>query len=201
MPKRRFIKKRRFKKRGKMSLNRRVKRIMDKNLEKQYYSFAINNANLLQASPSNTIISNVVQGSAFNQRVGNQLKPFSLKVLYQCELNSTLQPRTAIRFMIIQTLANGQPLTLPTQTYHLLPSLSDSSNKYKMLYDRTHQLSEGVSEMLNRSFSIHGLRKITFDENTTVSRFGQIFVYVITDNGVTNGVSFRASTRLHYTDA
>ncbi len=198
--KRRF-KKRRYKKKGRMSLNRRVKKIMDKNSEKQYYSFGISASNLLQASPSNTVVSNIAQGTGFDNRVGNQLKPFSMKVLYQCELNASVQPRTAIRFMIIQTLANGQPNGLPTNTYHLNPSLSDASNKYKILYDRTHQLSAGVSEMINRTFSLRNLRRITFDENTTVARFGQVFVYVLTDNGVANGVSFRASTRIHYTNA
>jgi len=84
----------------------------------------------------------------------------------------------------------------------IFPALEEANVNYRVLYDRTHELSLGVSQDFFKMVSISGKRfiEVKFDGSTGGTDKGIIQIYFATDNTQANGISVDFKGRSLFTD-
>jgi len=104
--------------------------------------------NLTYATPNFMLLNGLQVGTGPNQRIGRQVAIRSLLIDYSCQIPGSSPSLGSVRVMVyIDRQCNGSiPATLAnsileTDPLHLSPRGLDSRRRYKILYDKLHDLS------------------------------------------------------------
>lgn len=202
MPARRFtkFKKKTFSKRRKMPIVKLIKKVIQSSAEHKYNDQAGVQTSLLEPSPFIQSLANIGEGASNNNRIGNNITPSSIRIRYNVQLLNS-SSAYSVRVYVVQSLSDGTPQDLPNIT-ELWPPLEVSKINYRILYDKTHQMSLGVNENLYRDIRISGKRiiDISFDGTSGGTNKGSINIHFETDNVVADEVSVSYFSRLYFTD-
>lgn len=198
-----FRKRRRQRRRKKkrMAIVPLIKRVIQNQAEKKYLSVATFTTNLLNATAFTTTLNNVVIGEAFNERIGDKIRPLLLKIRYSV-VHTNANAAAQVRVYIIQALSDVFPSSLPTTSIELMPPLNLSINPYRILHDKTWDLSLGVNGNLVQKLFIKPPRMLpenTYSMANPVQ--GEIRLFFVTDNSTADTISALFDSRMFYTDS
>jgi len=192
---------RRRKKSGK-SLRKIIKNVIASESEKKIFNASHNELDLTDIKPLISTLNFIVPGDARNQRIGNKLEPKFLKIKFQIKKNVSANA-DAVRVFVIQNLTDVAPSDLPETILDFMPSFELATVGYKVLYDRTFDLSLGVHGNMVRNIKIRVPRMLGHNQYDNPGSFvkGEIRIHVITDNVDTDEISFLSQSRFRYTDS
>lgn len=104
--------------------------------------------NLTYATPNFQLLNGLQVGTGPNQRIGRQVTVRSIQLAYSCQVPTSSPNIGSVRVMCyVDRQCNGTiPATLASSILevdplHLAPRGMDSRRRYKILYDRLHDLS------------------------------------------------------------
>ncbi len=175
-----------------------IKRVIQSQAEHKYRDDSAQQTSLV-ASPFETFLNNIAQGAGRGARIGNDIKPsmlhlrFSIELLIAGEINN-------VRVYLYQNLEAAKPLQLPT-IGTLWPPYEVALSRYKILYDKTFEMSLGVNQNIFRNIRIPGSKMRTIEfEGTGSSLAGTLHIVFVTNNVTIDAVSVEYESRLYYTD-
>ncbi len=144
------------------------------------------------------------QGLNFGDRVGIEIQPDLLNFRFHLFLNSNPGIPISARVFVIQNLVDQDPTNLPTDVVTLMPNLQQSSVPYRILYDRTFDMSLGSGfQDINRQVRIRGskLKSIKWvGSDANIYTQGQIRFYIVTDNEISDLLENVLNYRLVFHD-
>ncbi len=195
---------RKFKRRRKrrMPIVKLIKKVILSTAEHKYRLTNANSTNLEFSNPMVATLNTCPGGDSVEARVGNDLIMSHINVRYGLILTDSNFNAT-VRVYVIQFMSQAGPQQLPSRPIGLMPNQTEAVNLYRILYDRTHQLSLGVNLNLIRKFSIPGrkLKKADFFDNG-LDQFstGEIRIFFVTDNETGNTIESQYVSRMVFTD-
>lgn len=196
----RFRRKFKRRRKRKMPIVKLIKKVIQNQAEHKYNDQAGTQVSLVEPNPFLVNLANIGEGTSNNNRIGNNIKVASIRIRYNLQLLNS-SSAYSVRVYVYQSLSDGTPQDLPNVT-ELWPPLEVSKINYRILYDRTHQMSLGVNENLYRDIRIKGKRiiDISFDGTSGGTNKGQIFIHFETDNVTADELSVGLFSRLYFTD-
>lgn len=125
-----------------------------------------------------------------------------MSLRYQIIRDPNLGGPVSVRCFVIESLDENDPDALPGIPVALFPTLSQSNSRYKVWYDRCHDMSSNVHENVN-VFKRINLKKhqIRMDGISNVFLKGKLVVYFVTDNPTTNAIAIDVEHRVIYNDS
>lgn len=197
-----FRRRKRFKRRRKrrMPIVKLIKKVIQSSAEHKYHDQAALTVSLLEPNPFIINLQNIAEGTTNNQRVGNNIKIASVRIRYNITLLNSSSSYN-VRVYVVQSMADGTPQDLPN-VLELWPPLEVSKINYRILYDRTHQVSLGINENLFRDIRISGKKfiMVNFDGTSGGTLKGAFNIHFETDNQAANELGVSFESRTYFTD-
>ncbi len=200
MPKR-FHRKNRRKPSSKRGLVRLIKKVITSEAEQKFREDFNINTNI-GVSGIERVLTAVPQGVNFGDRVGVEYQPDLLNLRFHLRLSSNPKPISA-RVYIIQNMVDTTPTSLPTNMATLMPNLLQSTVPYRILYDKSFDMSLGARSDINVQIKIpsHKMISVKFTgSGDNLYSQGKIIFTIITDNDVDDILSNSLSYRLVFHD-
>ncbi len=198
MPPRRFRNKRRHKRR-KMPIVKLIKKVIKSSAEHKFKSLLGSTASLVESTAFSTILTNVAQGTARNERIGNNISLAKLRIRYSFNLLSAGAVNTC-RMYVFQQIDEGLPEDLPG-VFDLWPPLDKALHRYRILADKTFEMGLGVHQELVREITIPGSKLVDASYQGSGSELlGVIRLQFETSNNTADTVSVNFDSRLYWTD-
>ncbi len=198
---RRFRRKKRFRRRRrKMPIVKLIKKVIQSQAEHKFRDLITPPISVTFTTPRTFIMNGLPEGTGTNARIGFAVKSSMLKIRYHIfSANSGVIAN--VRVYVIQNTTLNDPAVLP-DVFGLFPRLEDSIVKYKVLYDRTHQISLGINEdiFVNKTFRRFPV-SLKWDgpsNNDIVT--GKIDLHVVSDALIADDITFGQTFRHTYTD-
>lgn len=204
MPRGFYPKKKRYnnrRKRRKLPLVKLIKKVIDSNAEHLYNTATGVTITLSTGLPFIGSLAGIQQGTDVDDRSGIIVKPTRLRMRYRLTL---VAPGivASVRVYIIQNMTDVDPLGLP-DTDDLMPTLKQAKNAYRILYDRTHELSLGIHQDLRQEVYIKGSKMIELRfDGASANDFtrGDIHFNFVTDHPEINEIEASFQSHLYFTD-
>lgn len=155
----------------------------------------------------------MIQGTAKNQRVGNQIKLQSYYTRMFMRGNLASQNYHSIRIIIFRWLTPGDPtaaavlqLSANTQNRHLSQLNNDNSRNSHIFYDNTYLMSIqdankfGVPGVVNDKIYIKLKGAAEWSASGTNNERGNLYLLAISDSASIDAPQLSFTGRLRYTD-
>ncbi len=200
-PRKTFRRKTRFKRRRRMPIVKLIKKVIKSQAEHKHDDFSVNTTDLLAISPFTVGMNIIATGTSVHNRIGNDISVSNVKFRYELSLLDASET-FSVRVYAIQFMDDNEPLNLP-DIGDLFPTLDDSKQAYRILYDRTHQFGLGVNQNLFRTIRISGKKLIRLkyeDGGGTTPLQGNLFLVFATNNILTGKMSVQVNGRTTFTD-
>lgn len=201
MPPRKFRRKHIRRRKRRMPIVKLIKKVITSQAEHKYFDQTGNSTSLEESLPFVLQLNQVFQGTQFKDRLGVVVNPTRLKVRYQIVLDDA-GIDTQVRVYVIQDLQQLNPDSMPS-VLGFMPPLTESLRTYRILYDRTHELSLGVLQNHTFKINIKGPKMINTHWSDNVSTNiikGRIRLFFVTKNTEINKVSVSFVSRFYFTD-
>ncbi len=200
--KRRFRKRRR--KPAKKGIVKLIKKVIRSEAEQKFFEQFLSGTGITLSSNFVSNLTDIDQGTNFFDRVGVELQPDMLNLRFHLFLTSNPGIPVSARVFIIQNMVDDDPSAVPTNVVSLMPNLVQSMVPYRILYDRTFDMSLGGNNQdINRSVRIPAakMKNIKWTGSSpTIYTQGKIRFHVITDTIITDFLDLNISYRLIFHD-
>ncbi len=198
----RFKRRHRRTRRPKKGMVKLIKKVIRSEAEQKFHEFFATDTNITDANSANRTITVVPQGVGFGDRIGIEFQPDLLNIRFHLRLLSNPKPISA-RVFIIQNMVDDNPQNIPTTMGQLMPNLQQSVVPYRLLYDKSFDMSLGARSEINVQLRIRGsrMKSVKFTgSGTTVYTQGKILFHIITDNDVADILTNDLNSRLVFHD-
>lgn len=177
--------------------------------ELKYHTVAVNSPMPFTSGQFRVSLSNVIQGTGQNQRIGLSITPTSINVQMLMKLNDLGDLPHTVRVILFlwraenYTVGTGNP---PDQDYLQEPTVTSYKNEQqrfmsKTLYDRAFSLSPNGTRQMRISIKRKLSTLMAYTQDGSYQNRNQLMMLVYTDSNSGNPdpeVTF--STRLYFTD-
>ncbi len=201
--KRRFRKRRRHR-RAKKGMVKLIKKVIRSEAEQKFFEQFLSGSGITQVSKFQSSLTDISQGLEEFDRIGVELQPDKLNLRFHLFLTSNPNIPVAARVYIIQNMVDDIPQALPTALVSVMPNLVQSRVPYRILYDRTFDMSlGGNNQNINRTVIIPSskMKNIKWEgSSSTIYTQGQITFHVITDTVIVDFLDLSVDYRLIYHD-
>ncbi len=196
--KKRFRRRRRHKR--KMPIVKLIKKVIQSQAEHKYKNFNVPATGIDSSGNLAISLFSITQGIDRDERIGNDVKFASLKIRYRVDLLDSSDTLNC-RIHLVQNVDNTSPSNLP-EVGELFPKLNESVVKYRVLFDKTHQLSLGINESIYRNLTIRKFPVKTKYTNPVGNSFdtGDVFMRVYSDDPTAGNLVFSMDYRITWTD-
>ncbi len=199
---RRIRRTRRGRHRGRrMPIVKLIKKVIKQSAEHKHDDFNVNTTDLVAVAPFSVGMNIIGTGDSVHGRIGNNISVSHVKFRYELNLIDA-NDAFSVRAYVIQFMDPDIPLDLPG-IGDLFPTLDDSKQAYRILYDRTHEFALGIHRNTFTSVRISGKKLIELkfeDTNGTTPLMGNLFLQFVTNNIETNKMSVQVNGRTTFTD-
>ncbi len=203
MPKR-FRRRRMNKRHSKKGMVKLIKKVIRNEAEQKFFEQFLSGAGITASSNFVSSLTDIGQGTNFFDRVGVEIQPDLLNLRFHLFLASNPGIPISARVFIIQNMVDDNPAALPTNVVSLMPNLVQAMVPYRILYDRTFDMSLGGDhQSINKTVRIPAsrLKHIKWTGSaTTIYTQGKIQFHVITDTIITDFLDLNISYRLIFHD-
>lgn len=192
-------------------VRRQVNKVLDRRVETKFYNYNVyNQAGVDYNGTMSSALCTPAQGDAYNERVGDRIDPFLLRLrLGFISAGTTNMMRLIVfRWKVDNNVDAPQASDLLVAGYigtamaPIAPILQNQSAKdnFTILLDKTVFLSETTRETfyLDKTIKLRG--KIGFNAGA-ISGNGHIYCLAITDDGAVTYPTVNLTTEVHYKDA
>ncbi len=179
-----------------------IKKVIKQQAEHKYQNTVGGSINITDSIAFQAPLNAVSSGSSAENRIGDDLTITHINLRYNIFL-ADANTKNLVRVYIIQSLNDDAPLLLPGTPVALMPNLPDAVNNYRILYDKTHQMSLGINVNILRMVRLSGKKMIKTEfRDVGLMDFtkGRIDIHFITDNETTDNVSLSFQARMVFTD-
>ncbi len=201
---RQFRKRRMNKRHSKKGMVKLIKKVIRSEAEQKFFEQTLSGSGITEASNFVSSISDIEQGTNFFDRVGVEAQPDKINLRFHLRLSSNPGIPISARVFIIQNMVDDDPNALPTNVVSLMPNLVQSVDPYRILFDRTYDMSLGGNHQdINQIVRIPAsrLKNIKWTgSNPTVYTQGQIKFHVITDTIILDFLDVDINVRLIFHD-
>lgn len=144
----------------------------------------------------------IFPGNPESGRIGAKMTMLSLALRYQIIKDPNLGGAINVRCYVVESLEENDPANLPGSPIGLFPTLSQSNSRYKVWYDRCHDMSSNVNENIVVKKRIP-LKKhqIRMDGLTNTFLRGKLVIFFVTDNTIANNIAIDVDHRVIYNDS
>ncbi len=179
-----------------------IKKVIKQQAEHKFQNITGGSASLTDIAPFVGALNAVANGNTAETRIGDDINVTHINLRYNLFLDDA-NTKNLVRVYVIQSLNDDPPLALPDTPVALMPNLPDAINNYRILYDKTHQMSLGINVDIIRMIRLNG-RKMIKTEFRDVGLLdftkGRIDIHFITNNIVTNNIQMSFQARMVFTD-
>ncbi len=201
MPHKSFKSRRGRRRSRRMPIVKLIKKVIKQSAEHKHDDFQVNTTSLVGSSDFTVGMNIIGTGASVHQRIGNDINVSHVKIRYDIfcsDANAALN----VRVYAIQFMDADQPLALPA-VGELFPTLDDSKQAYRILYDRTHEFALGIHRNVFTSVRISGKKLIELkfeDTMGTTPLQGNLFLVFTTNNADSDILSVVVNGRTTFTD-
>ncbi len=203
MPRFKRFKRRRRSHRPKKGMVKLIKKVIRSEAEQKFFEQFLSGAGITEVSKFTSSLTDISQGLEEFDRIGVELQPDKLNLRFHLFLTSNPGIPISARVYIIQNMVDDIPQALPTALVSIMPNLVQSRVPYRILYDRTFDMSLGSHQSINRTVRIPAskMKPIKWEgSSSTIYTQGQITLHVITDTVIVDFLDLSVSYRLIYHD-
>lgn len=186
-----------------------VKRIVkeyEKSVSENKYSDITSTLASLDYNGQSVDVSSVAQGTTDSTRIGDQLKPTSLRLAYWLNGESFSSIVRVIVFRWLPDTGLGVPSVANILQHYgsalgvLSPFIHDTRSQFNILYDKVHKVSNsGGSELVHVDATIKTAKLIQYNA-AGVTGLGRIYAIFITDRVLATSCTALVHARLNYID-
>ncbi len=187
--------------RRKMPIVKLIQRVINSNTEHKYNSTNSDNTVLTGIAPFDIILNGIPQGTDVAERAGLIVNSSRLSLRYRIQLTNS-NAEYVVRVYVIQSMSDVDPIQMPGVD-DLMPTLRDAKNSYRILYDRTHELSLGIHQDMRVNVKVPGKRMIDcrFDDSSLLDfTKGKIKLHFVTDNDTAGDILVGSFSHFYFTD-
>lgn len=178
-----------------------IKKVIQSQAEHKYIQFITADTSIVVSGNDQFRLTPVAEGTSRDDRIGNNIKVSAIKGRFHIRTADSGVINN-VRVYIIQNSTDLVPSDLPG-IGDLFPLINEAGLSYKILYDRTFQMSLGIRENAYVNYFISGrkLSMVKF-EGAIASTFdkGEVIMFVVSDSIVADDITFSAVHRCMYTD-
>lgn len=178
-----------------------IKKVIKQQAEHKYSNVTANGT-ITNAVPLEVPLNAIEAGNSAERRIGNDINISHINLRYALFLDD-INTKIMVRVYVIQSLNDVDPTNLPSEIIDLMPNLPDSVNNYRILYDKTHQMTLGINANFVRMVRLSGKKMIKTEfRDTGLFDFtkGKIAIHFITDNSTALNVVMGLAARMVFTD-
>lgn len=200
----RMVKRRRYRPRykRKKQFKKAVARVLYSLAEHKWIQGLASATSLTTLTPLESTMNLIFPGNPESGRIGTKMTMLNLAFRYQIHIDPNLAQTLNVRVYIIESLEELDPANLPASPLGLFPTLTQSNSRYKVWYDRSHDMSPNVHEDIVVSKRV-ALKKhqIRMDGLTNTFLRGKLRIFFVTDNSTANAVAVECEHRVIYNDS
>lgn len=199
--KRNYSRSRRFRRRITKNFRRKVKTVINRQLEKKYYDYIAPDSISIQSGTDATLLSllqPIEIGTSVSQRIGNEI--FLRYILINIDLNANTVEDAYVRIVVCQARTNGlSTASFPGNIFNFL-----DREKFRIIkYDKVWNLSNLKENAANKKFvriKVRFMKKIQYDQGTG-SPFLPWYLYLTSNDAVIPSPLAYITWRAYYTDS
>ncbi len=184
-----------------MPIVKLIKKVIKQSAEHKHDDFSVDTTDLVAVSDFTVGMNIIGAGVSVHERIGNDINVSHVKFRYELNLLDANEA-FSVRAYVIQFMDPDIPLVLPN-IGGLFPTLDDSKQAYRILYDRTHQFGLGINRNTFTNVRISGKKLIELkfeDNNGTTPLMGNLLLTFTTNNILAGKMSVQVEGRTTFTD-